>query len=95
MGTVWLRADRWYGGCSRGHRRACPWRPAQEFLSSRALMGAKVGARAPAVRVQGLSGHPRGHTLLMGLVPRLTVDSGLRGSWNWLPVELGLGLGST
>ena len=47
VGTVWLRVDRWYGGCSRGHRRACPWRPAQEFLSSRVLMGAKVGARAP------------------------------------------------
>lgn len=56
-------------GLQQGTQKDVPLEACPGVLIQQSTMGTKVGARAPTVWVQGLSGHPRGHTLLMGLVP--------------------------
>ena len=83
-------------GLQQGTQKGVPLEACTGVLVQQSADGCKGGSKGPycvgaGVIWPSMWSHPADGVGAL----RLTVDSGLRGSWNWLPVELGLGLGST
>ena len=57
-------------GLQQGTQKGVPLEACTGVLVQQSADGCKGGSKGPpTVWVRWLSGHPRGHTLLMGLVP--------------------------